>query len=332
MNEEAPECKSSWMIVGATQGLVSIILPTYNRAWCLLECLDSIYGQSYRPLELVLVDDGSTDNTPELVQEWIALRTENDPKRFATKFIITNHQGAPAARNRGLRECSGEFIVFVDSDDLLAPDRIALQVDALSKFPLCDVSSCSYLRTRGEHCSWPPIITPPLETTRLSDGESLFVWTYLFRRRWIVENGPWNESLLKWQDAEYLMREGYMYYSTCVHIPLPLHCYREHSRERISSTHRASAARERLRTFRHIRQRIPYRNGYLRKKVGSLYASILPGTVRDGTLRELLLNVWWQVLLNPKGGITSCALLLLASLRLIRPNVHQSLESSRSAI
>lgn len=98
--------------------LVSVIIPTYNRKALVLEAVDSVLSQQYTPLELIVVDDGSTDGT--------AGRLTACSNRI--HVIRQPNAGVSAARNRGIRAAKGEFIAFLDSDDLWLPEKIERQV------------------------------------------------------------------------------------------------------------------------------------------------------------------------------------------------------------
>ena len=111
---------SRWMTAECEPGLVSVIIPTYNRARLLVEAMDSVFAQTYRPIELIVVDDGSKNNTPQVLQEWAAAHAR-DP-RFRMRIFHEENKGAPVARNLGLIESRGEFIQFLDSDDLLGKE------------------------------------------------------------------------------------------------------------------------------------------------------------------------------------------------------------------
>ncbi|MBL7682995.1 MAG: glycosyltransferase family 2 protein [Flavipsychrobacter sp.] len=110
-----------------TNGLVSIIMPTYNRAHYILETIKSIQSQTYTNWELYVMDDGSTDNTKELV-----LAIEDDRIRYCNegRIGITG-----VLKNKAIRESKGELITFMDSDDLLAPHKLEAQVNALQQNP-----------------------------------------------------------------------------------------------------------------------------------------------------------------------------------------------------
>lgn len=101
--------------------LVSVIVPAYNAASYLRETLESAIAQSYDNLEILVIDDGSTDETAQIAS------TFGDPVRV----ISTRNQGVAKARNTGIDASSGEFIALLDSDDLWKPDKIAIQLDAV---------------------------------------------------------------------------------------------------------------------------------------------------------------------------------------------------------
>ena len=104
--------------------LVSVIIPVRNRAYFLKEALASVLAQTYRPLEIIVVDDASTDATPYVVG------------RYPVIYHRMGRRGGPAAaRNRGIRISRGELLAFLDSDDLWLPSKVALQVAYLREHP-----------------------------------------------------------------------------------------------------------------------------------------------------------------------------------------------------
>jgi hypothetical protein len=187
-------------------GLISVIIPTFNRSGLLLEALESVKGQSYRPLEVLIIDDGSSDETPQTAPLWIA---EHAGEAFRVIFLRQPNRGAPAARNAGLIRSTGEFIQFLDSDDLLSDDKIALCVAALRADPRAELAYGPTVPFGGET----GVDYPGLET---SDAQEVLeaacvrsVWTTmgpLYRRELCVEAGPWLENLSCWQDREYALR------------------------------------------------------------------------------------------------------------------------------
>jgi glycosyltransferase involved in cell wall biosynthesis len=105
--------------------LVSVIVPTYNRAHTLGDALTSAFAQSYRALQMIVVDDGSDDATPDVVA----------PFGDRLTYLRTEHAGPGAARNEGMRHATGEFVAWLDSDDVWAPEKVALQVTVAQRYP-----------------------------------------------------------------------------------------------------------------------------------------------------------------------------------------------------
>ena len=109
--------------------LISCIVPVFNAERFIADALDSILAQSYRPIEVVVIDDGSTDKTPEVVTAY------GDRLRYFRQA----HSGAPQARNFGLGLAQGEFIAFLDADDLWHPEKLARQMARFEARPELDL-------------------------------------------------------------------------------------------------------------------------------------------------------------------------------------------------
>ena len=105
--------------------LISVIIPTYNRGWIIKEAIDSVLSQDYRDFELIIVDDGSTDNTLEILNSY-----QDD-----ITVLRQNNHGVSAARNLGIMAASGRFVAFLDSDDLWLPQKLSSQVDYFNLNP-----------------------------------------------------------------------------------------------------------------------------------------------------------------------------------------------------
>lgn len=105
--------------------LVSVLIPTYNRAYILKTVLESVFAQTYRPIEVVVVDDGSTDDTRAVVEKFGS----------EISYIYQKNAGLASARNAGLAVARGEFIAFEDSDDIWFPWKLQVQVAFLKRFP-----------------------------------------------------------------------------------------------------------------------------------------------------------------------------------------------------
>ena len=105
--------------------LISVVIPTYNRGWIIAEAIESVLAQDFKNFQLIVVDDGSTDNTREII-------------RFYERDIILisqDRQGVSAARNSGIAAASGRFIAFLDSDDIWQPEKLSVQVEFFNKNP-----------------------------------------------------------------------------------------------------------------------------------------------------------------------------------------------------
>lgn len=105
--------------------LVSVIIPTYQHAKTIGACLDAVLQQTYRPLQVIVVDDGSTDETAEILERYLD----------AIQVVHQKNQGANPARNRGWQEAKGEYLIFCDADVRMEPSMLAQMVDMLEQHP-----------------------------------------------------------------------------------------------------------------------------------------------------------------------------------------------------
>ena len=187
--------------MGSPKPVVSVVIPTYNRADTLAGAIDTVLQQTYDRIETVVVDDGSTDRTPELIDEYGG---------NARCYRFETNQGANAARNKGIELATGEYVAFLDSDDRWKPAKIAKQVDRLHEAG----SKCSLVHTGIERqdLSGATIDTrvpaePEEPKRRLLFGN--FVGTFscvLVRSDAFEQVGILDESLPSWQDWEFYFR------------------------------------------------------------------------------------------------------------------------------
>ena len=121
---------------------ISVIVPTFNRASWLSECLDAILTQRYRDFELIVVDDGSQDNTPEVLAQYAE----------RVRMIRQENRGVAAARNVGIQHAHGDYLAFCDSDDLWQRDKLQLQLEVFQNDPAAMVCYTDEIWLRnGEH-------------------------------------------------------------------------------------------------------------------------------------------------------------------------------------
>ena len=201
---------SDWIAPVGDLSLVSIIIPTRNRRKQTSEAIASCHRQTYRPIEVIVVDDGSTDDTPAGTED--AARRYRDP-HFHVQHLRQAHEGAPAARNRGLRASRGEFIQFLDSDDLLLPDKLTCQIEHLSAsgmpFNYCQVADVT---PAGETISVFGVPMPPPGEGGHITGYHFHTAGPVLRRQVCAAIGRWDETQSCHQDYYYfacLKARGY---------------------------------------------------------------------------------------------------------------------------
>lgn len=193
--------KNFMALLSFVPGLVSVILPVFNRVEFLREAVEQVRAQTYRPLELILVNDGSTDETGETCNALAAVHPEE------MRVVHRENGGPGAARESGRLLARGEFLQYFDSDDRIDPRKIEVQVTALRKQPHCGVAYC---RTRefiygaepGGYCSHFTGENLEYLFPRLLMNRCWQTITPLIRREVSDAVGPW--SLLRHEeDWEY---------------------------------------------------------------------------------------------------------------------------------
>ena len=125
-----------------TKGTVSVLIPVYNAEATLPKCLDSVCGQTYKELEILLVDDGSNDSSLEICQRY----AQQDPRIV---LHVQANGGPSAARNKALDMATGDYLVFVDSDDYVEPDMVARMVDKAEENAV-DMVICNFLEEKED--------------------------------------------------------------------------------------------------------------------------------------------------------------------------------------
>jgi len=233
-------------------GLVSVIIPTYNRERLIVEALDSVRMQTYRPIETLVVDDGSTDNTVSVCQQ-VAEQWKADPG-LQLHILKQPHKGACAARNLGLRESKGEFIQFLDSDDLLVPDSIEKRLAHMT--PSVDAVFGDVLRWNPSgvyELGWSYEDCPPGGADIAYHlTKNISTNAPIHRRASLLNSAGFDESLSRGQDMEFHTRlfcAGRMF----VHSPAPAFVFRCHDGARISNGWTSRDAYGYLYAFRKIK-------------------------------------------------------------------------------
>lgn len=223
-------------------GLVSIIVPVHNRGGMLREAVGSALAQTYRPIEIIIVDDGSTDDTPQVIA---ALAAEHPEVRSTRR----ENGGPGLARETGRQLAEGEFIQYLDSDDLLMPHKLELQVAALRGDERAGVAYgiTRYRDAAGKEilCTWKPAnqvqrhMFPSFLVARWWETS-----TPLYRRVLTDAAGPWTDLRLE-EDWEYDARVAALG-SELTYVPEVVAEHRDHEQGRLSRG--AALDPERLRT------------------------------------------------------------------------------------
>lgn len=170
---------------------VSVIVPVYNGVKFIAEAIESICAQNYHPLEIIIVDDGSTDDTSKIVQSYKNIR-----------YIYQANQGVAAARNTGIKNSSGELIAFLDADDCWVPNKLNIQADCLLKNP-----HIGYILGRQQNFLELGIDKPFwLRKEHLLNDHVGFLPTLMIRRRIFDRVGLFNPDYIISSDVEWFSR------------------------------------------------------------------------------------------------------------------------------
>ncbi len=187
------------------QPLISVVIPVYNHAHTLKRSVESVFRQTYRPLEVIVVNDGSTDNFFEVVDECFELIEKECIGQGSMLSIISQeNSGAPAARNRGFAASKGEYVIFWDADTIAHPDMLKKMFEVLQKNP-----QAAYAYSQFKF-GWKTIKSRNFEIEKLKQVNYIDT-TSLIRRSSLsppsyqegvggVAEGPFDVSLKRFQD------------------------------------------------------------------------------------------------------------------------------------
>lgn len=182
--------------------LFSVIIPTYNRKDRVINAIESVLAQSFQDFELIVVDDGSTDSTHEIVEKI------EDPR---LRYIYQVNKGAPVARNTGISAAQGAYVSFLDSDDIFLPNKLERIAEEIQKFPEEAILISSHRRVKADKSSiyYNPekCLTPP-EFKRLLHYHIIDSSTsgLVIKRASLLERGGFDSTLKCIQDRELLFR------------------------------------------------------------------------------------------------------------------------------
>lgn len=204
--------------------LVTIIIPVYNTKEYVAACLESVMAQTYEEIEILIINDGSTDGSGELLQQYAK---KDDRIRI---FYQEENKGVSRARNLALAHACGEWICFVDSDDRLAPNAVEILAETM-EIPHTDLAVCGY------HIQYPDVLwkqcfpearwgkEEAFSGILAADGICGYLWNKCFKREIIEREGVrFDESIRVWEDVLFVME----YVSHCEGIQIRPECLYEY--------------------------------------------------------------------------------------------------------
>jgi len=185
--------------------MFSVIIPTFNRESTVLRALNSVVEQTYRPIQVIIVDDGSTDTTLDKLEAW---KSKHQSEDFQIEVYTQVNSGAPAARNKGIQHIKGEYVQFLDSDDVLHLNRLEILAEEFEK-------GSDFI-----HTGFANFIESPEKPTSVLKGNINLplksqviqgrAWLNTLRDAMTIEllkrTGLWAESLTCFEDREFMER------------------------------------------------------------------------------------------------------------------------------
>lgn len=172
--------------------MISIIIPTYNSEKYIIECIKNVLNNTYKNYEIIIIDDGSTDNTIELINK---LNIDN------LRIIKSDNKGPGIARNIGIKNAIGDYIFFIDSDDVINEDTLEVLINEIEDN---DIIIGNY-KIKYDNGDVEDFITP-LDSSFNIFFESVTVWNRLYRKSFIINNKIEFDNLYQGEDRLFLAK------------------------------------------------------------------------------------------------------------------------------
>jgi glycosyltransferase involved in cell wall biosynthesis len=176
---------------------VSVIIPTYNRARFIKDAIESVLDQTYKNFEIIVIDDGSTDNTLEILTQYAR----------KIKVLKQDHRGVAAARNKGISVAKGEYLAFLDSDDIWYPLKLEKQLKVMEQTKAGLVHTARYevdVVTNKRSALLP--LLPAKSSKEFLSGKTHISMTVLVAKELVVREGLFDENLQTTQDTDLWVR------------------------------------------------------------------------------------------------------------------------------
>ncbi len=236
------------------ESLASVIIPVYNGISYICDAIESAVKQTYKNIEIIVVDDGSTDGLKEVLAPYI--------KRGTIRYFYEENKGLAAARNTGIKNAKGEYIAFLDADDVFLPEKVERQVTYLTEHPECDISYSDiwhfYEESPERNMSLQYVYYSGSEVfPRLLKKNFINPLTVVMRRSVTERFGLFNEDFRRSEDWEYWIRLSWLGARFCF-LPEKLARYRMR-RASLSYDWKSEVQRKRkeLDIFLWLRSRMP---------------------------------------------------------------------------
>jgi glycosyltransferase involved in cell wall biosynthesis len=314
--------------------LVSVVVPAHNAEKTLRETIDSVLHQTLGDFELIVIDDGSTDTTKNIVADI------KDPR--VRSFSFPN-AGPSAARNRGIERASGKFIAFLDADDLWLPNKLKAQVEALNQNPEAALaySWSDSIEESGAFLKKGNYVHPEDHVY-----EQLILWNFLdngstpmVRHRALLEVGNFDEAIWLGEDWDMWLRLAWRYPIICVPKAHVLYRVRQSS----ASSNVKPLAEGTLKVLQRALDRLPpthKRNHLERTAKANLYLHLAMRLVETSTSRQSGLEAagyWWRYAITTPNRLSQLKRILLigaaiVAIILLPPNQYTRLRQGWSRI
>jgi glycosyltransferase involved in cell wall biosynthesis len=287
-----------------SEPLVSVVMPAYNVAWCIGRAGDSVLAQDFRPCELIVVNDGSTDGTRALLEGYGA----------AITVINQENRGMSAARNTGIRRARGTYVAFLDADDWWLAGKLSRQVDLMHGRPEIGFSSTT-VRVEDDDGRllnlWrcPNGSTEILATLFAQNAAIAGGCSAVMARRDLLDRvGLFDESLRGFEDPDLWMRLAAVSGYACIDETLAVILRREQSVSRNLDSMRVAA----LRSMRKNRALLPpgLRGRFWRSCLAGVYTDYAKPAYRAGRLGLAYADTLRALMLSPLGRGRLCLGLL----------------------
>lgn len=212
------------MLTSSNSPQVSVVIPVYNCDRYIVQGIESVLNQTYSSYEIIVIDDGSQDNTRHLLQ----------PYENQIHYVYQENQGVSVARNHGIELSQGEFVAFLDADDVFLPDKLAVQLAVFAANPKLGIVQSGWRRVNQQGETLMDV--EPWEQVPQLDLESWLRWkpfgtmgTFMFRRDDLQQVGGFEPGLTHAEDVDLVLR---LSLNGCQSdwLRQPTVCYRQHDR------------------------------------------------------------------------------------------------------